>query len=190
MTAVLIILAVLVVLVGLIVVAVYNGLVRARNKVDEGWSGIDVQLTRRHDLIPNLVESVKAYAAHERAALDSVLEARSRAVGAQQAGPAGAATTAQAEASLTGAVRGLLAVAEAYPDLKASNNFLQLQDELSDTEDQVAAARRIYNGNVQSYNSRIQTIPGNLIAGPFGFTPREFYEAEDPATREPVRVSF
>lgn len=165
-------------------VVLYNGLVRARNMVDESWSGIDVQLKRRHDLVGNLVESVKGYAAHERELLQKVTDARAaadRASGPQQ--------SAVAEAALTGPVNRLLAVAEAYPDLKASENFLQLQDELSNLEDQIAASRRIYNANARTYNDRIQSFPGMLVAKPFGFSDRDYFEL--PAGEgAPVTVSF
>jgi len=169
----------------LYVVLVYNGMIRARNMVDEGWSGIDVQLKRRHDLIPNLVESVKGYAAHERDVLQAVTDARVNAMSA--AGPAAAGA---AEGVLGQALGRLLAVAEAYPQLRATENFQKLQAELANTEDQIAAARRIYNGNVQSYNTRIQVFPNSLIAGMGGFTSREFFEIDDAADREPVTVDF
>ena len=175
----------IIVLLALILVFAYNGMVKARNKVDESWSGIDVQLKRRHDLIPNLVETVKGYAAHEKEVFENVSAARSAAISAQ-----GPAAQAQAETALNGALGRLFAVAEAYPQLRAVESFTQLQQELSNTEDQIAAARRIYNGNVQAYNTKIQVFPNSLLAGPFGFTRREFFEIEDPADREPVKVSF
>ena len=189
MWAVLIVIAVIVVL-ALILVGIYNGMVRARNRVDEAWSGIDVQLKRRHDLIPNLVETVKGYAAHEKEVFEAVTQARANAMSAQAAGPAGAAQVAQAEGALTGALGRLFAVAEAYPQLRATENFQQLQAELTNTEDQIAGARRIYNGNVQDYNTRIQTFPGAVFAGMFGFTKREFFEIDSPADREVPSVSF
>jgi LemA protein len=189
MWVVLIIIAVVVVL-ALILVGIYNGMVRARNRVDEAWSGIDVQLKRRHDLIPNLVETVKGYAAHEKEVFEAVTQARANAMSAQAAGPAGAAQVAQAEGALTGALGRLFAVAEAYPALRATENFQQLQAELTNTEDQIAGARRIYNGNVQDYNTRIQTFPGAALAGPFGFLKREFFELDAPADREAPQVSF
>jgi LemA protein len=175
----------IIVLVAVILVFAYNGMVKARNKVDESWSGIDVQLKRRHDLIPNLVETVKGYAAHEKEVFENVSAARSAAISAQ-----GPAAQAQAETALTGALGRLFAVAEAYPQLRAAESFTQLQQELANTEDQIAASRRIYNGNVQAYNTKIQVFPNSLLAGPFGFTRREFFEIEDPADREPVKVSF
>ena len=175
----------IVVLLGLFLVVTYNGMVKARNKVDEGWSGIDVQLQRRHDLLPNLVETVKGYATHEREVFEKVSQARAAAIGAQ--GPAAAG---QAETMLSGALRGLFAVAEAYPQLRAAESFTELQRELANTEDQIAASRRIYNGNVQAFNTKIQVFPNNVLAGTFGFSQREFFEIEDPADREPVKVSF
>jgi LemA protein len=184
MWALLIILAVIVILI-LFLVGVYNGMVRGRNRVDEAWSGIDVQLKRRHDLIPNLVESVKGYAAHEAGVFEAVTQARANAMSAQ-----GPAQSGVAEGQLSQALGRLFAVAEAYPQLRATENFQQLQAELTNTEDQIAGARRIYNGNVQSYNTRIQTFPGAVFAGTFGFTKREFFELETPGDREAPVVSF
>lgn len=164
--------------------ATYNGLVRARINVKEAWSGIEVQLKRRSSLIPNLVETVKGYAAHERETLDSVTRARSMLDTAHTPHEA-----AQADNVLTGALRSLFAVAEAYPDLKADENFRQLQRELTDTEDKIAYARQFYNTNVGNYNEKIQVFPNVFIARMFNFEPAEFYEAEE-AAREDVRVSF
>ncbi|HET6847504.1 MAG TPA: LemA family protein [Gaiellales bacterium] len=180
-----IIVIVVIILIALFLIGAYNGMVRARNKVDEAWSGIDVQLKRRHDLIPNLVETVKGYAAHERETFQAVTDARARAMSASGPAQAGAA-----EGFLSQALGRLFAVAEAYPQLRATENFQQLQAELTNTEDQIAAARRIYNGNVQSYNTKIQVFPNSIIAGMGGFTPREFFEIEDPGDREPVKVDF
>src|SRR5947209_2023218 len=180
-----IIVIVVIILIALFLVGAYNGMVRARNKVDEAWSGIDVQLKRRHDLIPNLVETVKGYAAHERETFQAVTDARARAMSASGPAQAGAA-----EGMLSQALGRLFAVAEAYPQLRATENFQQLQAELTNTEDQIAAARRIYNGNVQSYNTKIQVFPNSIIAGMGGFTRREFFEIEDPGDREPVKVDF
>jgi LemA protein len=174
-----------VIVIGLILVGIYNGMVRSRNKVDEAWSGIDVQLKRRHDLVPNLVETVKGYAAHEREVLTAVTEARARAQAASTPGQASAA-----EGQLGQALGRLFAVAEAYPDLKASENFRQLQGELSGLESEIAASRRVYNGNVQDYNTRIQTFPAVVFSGMFGFTQREFFEIEDAAERDVPDVSF
>jgi LemA protein len=175
----------IIVLIVLFLVLTYNGMVKARNKVDEAWSGIDVQLKRRHDLIPNLVETVKGYAAHEKEVFENVSAARSAAISAN-----GPAEAGRAEGALTGALGRLFAVAEAYPQLRAAESFTELQRELANTEDQIAGSRRIYNGNVQAYNTKIQVFPNSLLAGQFGFTRREFFEIEDPADREPVKVSF
>ena len=174
----------IVVVVGIALVGMYNGLVRGRIRVKEAWSGIDVQLRRRASLIPNLVETVKGYAAHEKEVLENVTEARSS---LQRA--SGPAQSAQADNILTQALGKLFAVAEDYPDLKANENFLELQRELSDTEDKVAYARQFYNGNVSSYNQKLQTFPTVLIGSMFGFLPEEFYEAEEEARAE-VEVSF
>src|SRR5919106_1770532 len=154
-------------------VSIYNGLVRLRVQVDNAWADIDVQLKRRHDLIPNVVETVKGYAGHERQTLESVVEARSRAVSVQGAGPA---QRAQAEGALTTALRGLFALAEAYPQLRATENFAQLQNTLSQIEDALQNARRYYNAVVRDLNTKIQQFPSNIIAGMFGFTNREFFE--------------
>lgn len=164
--------------------ALYNSLVRARNTVDESWSGIDVQLRRRHDLVPNLVNTVRGYAGHEAQTLDAVTTARN---GALQAGHP--AAIAPAEDLLTGTLMQLLGVIEAYPDLKADQNFLRLQAELAELEDQIAASRRIYNGNVESFNTKMQSFPGNIVARPAGFTAREFFEAGSHA-RVPSPVNF
>src|SRR6476620_11595696 len=166
-------------------VLAYNGMVRSRNMVDEAWSGIDVQLKRRHDLIPNLVETVKGYAAHERGVFEAVTQARAAAVGAQ-----GVSQTAAAEGVLTQALGRLFAVAEAYPDLKASTNFLDLQTQLRDTEDKIAVSRQVYNDTVLTFNNAIQVFPAVLVAGALGFTKREFFEIEDAAEREVPVVSF
>jgi len=181
-----IVLVVIVVGAILFFVAAYNGLVRLRNKIDAAWAQIDVQLKRRFDLIPNLVETVKGYAAHEKETLEGVTQARANAISAQSQGPAAAA---QADNVLTGALKSLFAVAEAYPDLKANQNFLELQEELTATEDRVAYARQFYNDSVRSYNTRIQSIPANIIAGAFHFEKREYFEADDDS-RGPVKVSF
>ncbi|MBJ7347175.1 MAG: LemA family protein [Thermoleophilaceae bacterium] len=162
-----------VVAIALAALVYYNSLVRARTMVDEGWSGVDVQLRRRQDLVPNLVSTVKGYAAHEVQTLEAVTGARSAAVAADDPDEA-----TQAENSLAAALGKLLAVAEAYPDLKASDNFLKLQAELADTENEIAAARAIYNGNVRIFNSKVQSFPGMLVAKPFGFTARAFFQAE------------
>ena len=181
MTYLLIILAVVV----LWIVGVFNGLVRSRNRVKESWSDIDVQLKRRYDLIPNLVETVKGYAAHETGAFEAVISARAKAMGAQSV-----ADHAQAENMLSGALKSLFALSEAYPDLKAVASFTQLQAELSDTENKIQAARRFYNTNVMTLNNAIETFPSNLFAGPLGFTKSDFFELSDAAQRESVKVSF
>ncbi len=180
-----IIIVVIVIVLALIVAGTYNGLVQARNRCDEAWSTIDVQLKRRHDLIPNLVETVKGYATHESEAFEKVSNARAAAMSAKSPGESGVA-----EGFLSQALGGLFAIAEAYPQLRAVESFTQLQAELSNTEDQIAAARRVYNGNVQTYLTKTQQFPGALIAGPFGFTKRDFFEIDDPADREPVKVDF
>jgi LemA protein len=168
----------------LLVVLAYNGLVRRRNRTQEAWSQIDVQLKRRHDLIPNLVETVKGYAAHERGTFEAVIEARAAAVTATQAGDP--AKVAGAENVLTQTLRSLFAVAEAYPDLKASQNFLALQEELTATEDKIAFARQYYNGSVRDYNIAIQTFPRNILAGMFNFRAAEYFEAEEEARSVPT----
>jgi len=183
---VLIVVIVLIALVLLYGVAQYNGLIRLRNVVQESWRQIDVELNRRHDLIPNLVETVKGYAAHERETLQAVTNARTAAA-APGASPA---QQAQQENVLTAALGRLFAVAEAYPDLKANQNFLQLQRDLTDTEDRLAASRRFYNANVRSLNTKVETVPSNIIAGMFHVTRAEYFEAEDPAVRAAPQVSF
>ncbi|MDN5274856.1 MAG: hypothetical protein JWP06_757 [Candidatus Saccharibacteria bacterium] len=164
----------------------YNGLVTLKIRVDEAWSDITVQLKRRLDLIPNLVNSVKGYAAHESGVFEKVTEARANALNAQ-----GVKETAAAENQFEGALKSLFAVAEAYPDLKANQNFLQLQQELVDTEDKIQASRRFYNGGVRDLNTKIQVFPNNIFAGMLGFKQREFFEVEDMASVEkPVDVQF
>jgi LemA protein len=179
-----IVVIVLVVLLGIFFVGMYNGLVRSRLRVREAWSSIDIQLKRRSSLIPNLVETVKGYASHERETLENVTRAR-----AQLDNAGTAQQAAQANNMLTQALRSLFAVSEAYPDLKANANFQQLQSELSDTEDKIAYARQFYNRNVLSYNGKVQTVPTAIMASMFGFRDEEFFEAEEGA-REDVTVSF
>ena len=164
----------------------YNALVRIRQQVRESWSGIDTELKRRYDLIPNLVETVKGYAAHEREVLSSVTEARSRAA-ASQGDPD---SQARDEKALVDSMNRLLAVAEGYPDLKASGNYLELQKELANTEDRIQATRRFYNANVRDLNTRIGVFPSNIIASMFGFTPEQFFEVERSAIRKAVDISF
>jgi LemA protein len=161
------------------VVASYNRFVRQRTLVEESWGGIDVELSRRHDLIPNLVETVQGYAAHERAVLETLTQAREAATAHRTDDPA---QRQEFEESVGRALTEVLARVEAYPDLKASSNFLSLQRELTLTEDRIAAARRFYNGNVRAYNTRVRTFPSNLIAGAFRFKARDFFELADPAT--------
>jgi len=180
-----IVIAVVVVLLILWAVSTYNGLVKLRNLVQEAWRQIDVELKRRHDLIPNLVETVKGYAAHERGTLEDVMKARSAAM----AGGQGPAAAAQSENVLTQALGRLIAVAEAYPDLKANQNFLSLQQELSSTEDRIAAGRRYYNANVRELNTKVETVPSNIFASMFHITREEYFEAEEAARTAPS-VSF
>ena len=182
----LIVIGVLLLLVVGFLIATYNSLVKLKNRVEEAWSDITVQLKRRTDLIPNLVNTVKGYAAHETGVFEKVTEARSAIMNAN-----GVAESAQAENMLEGALKSLFAVAEAYPDLKANQNFLQLQQELVDTEDKIQASRRFYNGGVRDLNTKIETFPVNLVAGMFNFSKREFFEVEDRASVEnPVEVQF
>lgn len=166
-------------------ILLYNRLVVLRNRVDNAWSQIDVQLRRRYDLIPNLVETVKGYATHESATFQKVTEARNMAVNATSVAEQG-----QAENMLTGALKSLFAVAEAYPELKANENFMMLQEELSGTESKIAYARQFYNDSVMSFNTAIQSFPANLIAGMFGFSAREYFEVELAEVREAPKVSF
>ncbi len=186
MTPLLIIIVVLIVLVLLYGVLQYNGLIRLRNVVQESWRQIDVELKRRHDLIPNLVETVKGYAAHERETLEAVIAARTRAV-APSSGPA---QQAQDENVLTQALGRLFAVAEAYPNLKANENFLALQNELTATEDRIAAGRRYYNANVRALNTKVETVPSNIVANMFHVQRAEYFEVDDQAQREAPSVSF
>lgn len=179
-----IVLIVVVVLFALIFMAMYNKLVRLRNRIENAWAQIDVQLQRRNDLIPNLVETVKGYAAHEKGVLEGVTQARAAAINAQ-----GPAEKAAADNMLTGALKSLFAVSEAYPDLTANQNFLSLQEELSATEGKVAYARQFYNDEVRGYNTSIQSFPTVILANMFGFKEREYYEADDTA-RGAVRVQF
>jgi LemA protein len=184
MTVVLIVVGVLLLL-GLFYIVIRNSMIGSRNRVDESWSGIDVQLKRRHDLVPNLVETVKGYATHERETFEKVTQARAQAM--QASGPAEAS---QAEGLLNAALTDLRAVAEQYPDLRATENFQQLSRNLSELEDEIQASRRIYNSNVQAYNTKIQIFPNSIVASTGGFTAREFFEITNAAEREPVQVSF
>jgi LemA protein len=173
-------------LIALAVISIYNGLVRLNVQTDNAWSDIDVQLKRRHDLIPNVVETVKGYAAHERQTLEAVVNARSRAVAVQSAGPA---ERGQAEGVLTSALRGLFALAEAYPQLRAAENFGLLQGTLTQIEDAIQNARRYYNAVVRDFNTRVQQFPSNIVAGMFGFKNREFFEIPDTEKATP-QVKF
>lgn len=169
------------------IVATYNRLIRLVNQAKEAWADIAVQLKRRYDLIPNLVETVKGYATHESSAFENVTKARAAAMGAT-----GTADKAQAENMLSGALKSLFAVSEAYPDLKANQNFLQLQQELGDTEDKIQASRRFYNGTVMALNTALQVFPTNLIASTFSFAHMDLFElgADEQAAKQPVKVQF
>jgi LemA protein len=188
-TALWIVLAVVTLLIIALVVS-YNRFVRQRNLVQESWRQVDVELRRRYDLIPNLVETVKGYAAQERNVLTAVTEARASAMQVLQAGTTGVAQQAQAETALGRALGGLLAVAENYPDLKSSQNFLALQQQLAETEDRIAAGRRFYNGNVRALNTRVEAFPSSIVASMFSFDRAEYFEVEEPEVRAPVQVDF
>lgn len=185
-TIVVIVLGGIVVLVG---AGMYNGLVRLRNRVKNSWAQIDVQLKRRHDLIPNFVETVKGYAKHEKETLENVIQARSQAV---QAGGGGGGVGAQAKAeqALSGALGRLMLVVEQYPDLKANQSFLSLQEELTSTENRIGFARQAYNDQVMRYNTKTQSVPTNIVANMFNFNEEEFFELQDEAAREAPQVSF
>lgn len=178
----------IVLLAALWVVVIYNAFIRLRNRTDEAWSDIDVQLKRRYDLIPNLVNTVKGYAEHEKGTFQKVTEARSQAMQAEQSG--NPVDMAQAENMLTGALKSLFAVAESYPDLKANENFLELQRELSDTENKIQAARRFFNTNVRDLNIKVESFPSNIIAGIFNFKSRDFFDLEEEEAKDPVKVDF
>jgi len=179
------IILIIIVLLVLWMIGIFNSLVNLRNRTKEAWSDIDVQLKRRYNLIPNLVETVKGYATHERELFAKVSEARSRAIGA-----AGLKEKGEAENALSNTLKTLFAVAENYPELKASTNFLELQKELRDTEDKIQAARRFYNGNVRDFNIKIETFPPSIIASLFGFKKMEFFEIGAPEEKKPVKVKF
>jgi len=185
MTTPLIITLVVVAALALIAVFIYNSLIVKRNRVDEAWSDINVQLKRRYDLIPNLVDTVKGYAKHEKELFEKVTQARSAAMGAGTM-----AEKAQAENMLSQTLKSLFAVSENYPDLKASQNFLQLQDELSDTENKIQAARRFYNGNVLEFNNTTQQFPTNVFAGVFNFSKRDFFQLENEAEKQVPKAQF
>ncbi len=183
-----IVLIVIVVILVLFLVTTYNRLVTLRQRVKEAWSDIDIQLKRRHDLIPNLIETVKGYAAHERGTFEAVTNARAQAVAAGASGSP--QQMAQAENALTGALRSLFAVAENYPQLQAVQEFKDLSENLTATEDKIAFARRFYNGNVRDYNTALQTFPTNILAGTFGFKPEQYFELADQTDREVPQVKF
>ncbi|MFA5777374.1 MAG: LemA family protein [Parcubacteria group bacterium] len=166
------------------IIMTYNGLIKLKNRVDESWSDIDVQLKRRYDLIPNLISTVKGYAAHEKELFEKVTQARTQAMGAQTP-----EDKEKAENMLSGTLKSLFAVAEAYPNLKANQNFLELQRELTDTEDKIQASRRFYNGNVRDFNTKIEIFPNNIFAGILHFVKREFFQA-DASEKENVEVKF
>ncbi len=181
-------LLVLLIIIGVVIVAaigIYNGLIVLRNRCQNAWSQVDVQLRRRYDLIPNLVETVKGYAKHEREVFERVTQARAQAINASTVKEQG-----QAENMLTGALKTLFAVAENYPDLKANQNFLLLQEELSGTESKIAYARQFYNDTVMKFNQKQQVFPSNIIANMFNFKERDYFEIEEPEARGPVKVSF
>ncbi len=166
-------------------IATYNGLITLRNRVDEAWSDIDVQLKRRYDLIPNLVNTVKGYATHEGQTLEKVIAARNAAMSATNPH-----AKAEAENALSGTLKSLFALSESYPDLKANQNFLSLQNELTDTENKILASRRFYNGNVRDFNTKLQVFPTNIIANALGFTKRDFFEVDSEEERKNVEVKF
>ncbi|HBB56962.1 TPA: hypothetical protein DEW47_03795 [Patescibacteria group bacterium] len=166
-------------------IAIYNGFVRLLNRTKEAWADIDVQLKRRYDLIPNLVETVKGYATHEREAFEKVTEARAKALGAQTVAEKG-----EADNMVSSALKSIFAIAEAYPQLRAVESFTKLQDELSDTENKIQAARRFYNTNVRDFNIKLETFPNNIVGNMFKFKKQDFFELEEEAAKEPVKVSF
>ena len=179
------ILVIILVVLGLLLASIYNLLVRSRNRAKEAWADIDVQLKRRYDLIPNLVEAVRGYAAHEREVLENVIKARSTAMGAHSIKEHG-----QAENMLSGALKSLFALSENYPQLRAVESFTKLQDELADTENKIQAARRFYNTNVMTLNTKVEQFPTNIGANMFGFKKADFFELNEEAAREPVKVNF
>jgi len=179
------IIGIIIVVIAAWLIGVYNSLIKSRNRVDEAWSDIDVQLKRRYDLIPNLIETVKGYATHEKEVFQKVTEARAKAMGAK-----GVEEKGEAENMLSGALKSLFAVAEAYPELKASDNFAKLQDELTDTENKIQASRRFYNGNVRDFNTKIQIFPNNIVAGILGFKKYEFFQIENEEEKKAPKVEF
>lgn len=183
----LIVIVIIIAVVAIWMVAVYNGLVRLRNKVEETWSDIDVMLKRRYDLIPNVVKTVKGYAQHEREIFEKISRDRQAAIAAEKKGPAEAAP---AENALEKSLKSLFAIAEQYPELKANQNFMSLQSELNETENKIQTARQTYNGSVREFNTSQQVFPNSIIAGLFGFRPKEFFETKEKAEREVPEVSF
>ena len=188
MSTALIIILVVIAALALAIVGMYNGLIRLKNRVGEAWSDIDVQLKRRYDLIPNLVEIVKGYASHESSTFEKVTKPRNAAMSAQGSGDA--KTQAEAENMLSSTLKSIFALSENYPDLKANTNFLDLQNELSDTENKIQASRRFYNGNVRDFNTKLEIFPTNIIAGMLGFKSREYFEIENEEEKENVKVKF
>jgi len=188
MPAVLIVVLVVIGALAIIVIGMYNSLIRLKNRVDEAWSDIDVQLKRRYDLIPNLIETVKGYASHEKETFEKVTKARTNAMAAQKSGDAKA--QAQAENMLSSTLKSIFALSENYPDLKANTNFLELQRELSDTENKIQASRRFYNGNVRDFNIKLEIFPTNVIGNMLGFKSRDYFEISDEKERENVKVKF
>jgi len=181
-------LVIVLIIIGAVAVAaigIYNGLIRLRNRSDNAWAQVDVQLRRRYDLIPNLVETVKGYAAHEKETFQKVTEARAQAINAGTVAEQG-----KAENMLTGALKSLFAVVESYPDLKANQNFLMLQEELAGTEGKIAYARQFYNDTVMKFNTKQQVFPSNIVASMFNFQEKEYFEIEEPEAKEPVKVEF
>jgi len=187
MTPTLIIIGVIIIL-AIAVIGMYNALIKLKNRVDEAWSDIDVQLKRRYDLIPNLVETVKGYAAHEKETLEKVVQARNQAMAAQFGGDA--KKQVEAENALSSTLKSIFALSENYPDLKANTNFIELQRELSDTENKIQAARRVYNGNVRDFNTKLEVFPTNIMAGMLGFKSREYFEIENKEEKENLKVKF
>jgi LemA protein len=187
MTTTLIVVLVIIVALAALIIGMYNGLIRLKNRVEEAWSDIDVQLKRRYDLIPNLIETVKGYASHEKETFEKVVQARSAAMSAQESGDT--KKQAEAENMLSGTLKSIFALSENYPDLKANQNFLELQQELSDTENKIMASRRFYNSNVRDFNTKLEVFPTNMIGNMLGFKSRDYFEAEE-SEKENVKVKF
>lgn len=188
MSTVLWIILAIVLIIIIALISMYNGLIRLKNRVDEAWSDIDVQLKRRYDLIPNLVETVKGYASHERETLEKVVQARNSAMSMQNSSDIEGKL--QAENALSSTLKSIFALSESYPDLKANQNFLELQKELADTENKIQASRRFYNGNVRDFNTKVQVFPTNIIAKQLGFSSRQFFEIEEAVQKENIEVKF